>query len=288
MTGLTDRVMALLAHREGIDIKELPGLIVGIAKALKVVEEMETGIAQEDVPQTSAVAPMESALASESVALSAPTLSAGPDTAVAAAVSPVAGASDVVVAAAPPEADAAPEPAPVPATAEEKKVARQAEIAAKVASAIAEREARKADRVKARHGREMAAVVATIEATNSGKPQKAKAAAAAAATGGPDGEAAAVEGTQFVFGLREPDDPAVPLSKSIHRRYLVCLEDGVKLQTLKRHLRARYNMTPEAYIAKWRLPADYPMVAPAYSELRSEVAKKQLGIKRGKRKAVSA
>jgi len=71
--------------------------------------------------------------------------------------------------------------------------------------------------------------------------------------------------------------PAVPVKKSVTADYIVCLEDGKKLKMLKRYLRARYNLTPEAYRAKWNLPADYPMVAPNYAARRSEFAK-QLGL----------
>ncbi len=71
----------------------------------------------------------------------------------------------------------------------------------------------------------------------------------------------------------EPQRPAVAIKKSISDDYIVCLEDGRKFKSLKRHLRTRYNMTPEQYRAKWQLPADYPMVAPAYAETRSRMAK---------------
>lgn len=71
----------------------------------------------------------------------------------------------------------------------------------------------------------------------------------------------------------EPPRPAVPVKKSIFDTYLICLEDGRKLKSLKRHLRTRYNMTPEQYRLKWNLAADYPMVAPGYAELRSKMAK---------------
>ena len=63
------------------------------------------------------------------------------------------------------------------------------------------------------------------------------------------------------------------MKKSIAETYIVCLEDGRKLKSLKRHLRTRYNMTPEQYRAKWQLPPEYPMVAPGYAELRSQMAK---------------
>ncbi len=71
--------------------------------------------------------------------------------------------------------------------------------------------------------------------------------------------------------------PAVPIKSSVTRDYIICLEDGAKLKMLKRHLRARFGMTPEQYRAKWRLPANYPMVAPAYAERRSELAR-QIGL----------
>jgi predicted transcriptional regulator len=67
--------------------------------------------------------------------------------------------------------------------------------------------------------------------------------------------------------------PAVPVRKSITPDYLICLEDGLKMKSLKRHLRTSFNMTPEDYRAKWNLPADYPMVAPNYAARRSEMAK---------------
>lgn len=67
--------------------------------------------------------------------------------------------------------------------------------------------------------------------------------------------------------------PAVSIRASIKPEYLVCLEDGRKLKMLRRHLMTHYNMTPEDYRAKWGLPADYPMVAPDYSEKRRMLAK---------------
>mgnify|MGYP000938541068 CR=1 FL=1 len=72
----------------------------------------------------------------------------------------------------------------------------------------------------------------------------------------------------------EPLKPAVPLKKSVTPDYIVCLEDGKKFKSLKRHLRTQYNMTPEEYREKWGLPADYPMVAPNYAQARSDLAKK--------------
>jgi predicted transcriptional regulator len=67
--------------------------------------------------------------------------------------------------------------------------------------------------------------------------------------------------------------PAVSVKKSITPDYLICLEDGKKFKSLKRHLRTEYDMSPEEYRAKWGLPVDYPMVAPTYSEARSRLAK---------------
>jgi predicted transcriptional regulator len=72
---------------------------------------------------------------------------------------------------------------------------------------------------------------------------------------------------------REPAPPAVPVRKSITPEYLICLDDGRKFKSLRRHL-ATLGMTPEQYRAKWSLPDDYPMVAPNYAAVRSELAKK--------------
>ncbi|WP_054783255.1 MucR family transcriptional regulator [Pseudovibrio denitrificans] len=72
----------------------------------------------------------------------------------------------------------------------------------------------------------------------------------------------------------EPLKPAVPVKKSVTNDYIICLEDGKKFKSLKRHLRTHYDMTPEEYREKWGLPSDYPMVAPHYAAARSELAKK--------------
>ena len=69
-------------------------------------------------------------------------------------------------------------------------------------------------------------------------------------------------------------EPAVLIEDSLTDDHLICLEDGQKFQSLKRHLRVKYNMTPEAYRQKWDLPRDYPMVAPNYAKRRSALAKK--------------
>ena len=82
--------------------------------------------------------------------------------------------------------------------------------------------------------------------------------------------------------VAEPQKPAVPVRRSVHPDYIVCLEDGKHLKMLKRHLRTTYEMTPEEYRAKWNLPPDYPMVAPNYARQRSDFAKKiGLGRKAG-------
>ena len=71
----------------------------------------------------------------------------------------------------------------------------------------------------------------------------------------------------------EPAKPAVSIKKSMTSDYLVCLEDGKKFKSLKRHLRTQYSMTPEQYRDKWNLPPDYPMVAPNYAAARSKLAR---------------
>ena len=81
-----------------------------------------------------------------------------------------------------------------------------------------------------------------------------------------------------------PKEPAVPIKRSITPDHLVCLEDGRKFKSLKRHLRTKYNMSPEDYRAKWGLPKEYPMVAPNYAKARSELAK-QMGLGQGGRQA---
>jgi predicted transcriptional regulator len=77
--------------------------------------------------------------------------------------------------------------------------------------------------------------------------------------------------------------PAIAVKKSITPDHLICLEDGKKFKSLKRHLRTQYNMTPEHYREKWGLPADYPMVAPNYAEARSQLAK-QMGLGQQRRR----
>jgi predicted transcriptional regulator len=81
----------------------------------------------------------------------------------------------------------------------------------------------------------------------------------------------------------EPLKPAVPVKRSINSDYIVCLEDGLKFKSLKRHLRTRYNMTPDQYREKWALPPDYPMVAPNYAAARSQLAK-QMGLGQQRRR----
>jgi len=82
----------------------------------------------------------------------------------------------------------------------------------------------------------------------------------------------------------EAQVPAVSIKKSIHPDYIVCLEDGKKFKSLKRHLRTKYDLSPEEYRAKWGLPADYPMVAPNYAAARSQLAR-SMGLGQQRRKA---
>ena len=72
---------------------------------------------------------------------------------------------------------------------------------------------------------------------------------------------------------KEPLVPAVPVKKSVQPDHIVCLEDGKKFKSLKRHLRTHYDLSPAEYRAKWGLQHDYPMVAPAYAAARSQLAK---------------
>lgn len=82
---------------------------------------------------------------------------------------------------------------------------------------------------------------------------------------------------------REELKPAVALKKSVTPDYIICLEDGKKFKSLKRHLRTHYNLSPEEYREKWNLPHDYPMVAPNYAAARSNLAKQMgLGTRREK------
>jgi predicted transcriptional regulator len=81
----------------------------------------------------------------------------------------------------------------------------------------------------------------------------------------------------------EPLKPAIAVKRSITPDHIVCLEDGKKFKSLKRHLRTQYNMTPEQYREKWGLPADYPMVAPNYAAARSQLAK-QMGLGQQRRR----
>ena len=76
----------------------------------------------------------------------------------------------------------------------------------------------------------------------------------------------------------------MPIKKSVTSDYIICLEDGKKFKSLKRHLRTHYDLTPERYREKWGLPADYPMVAPNYAVARSKLAR-QMGLgQRSRRK----
>ena len=82
--------------------------------------------------------------------------------------------------------------------------------------------------------------------------------------------------------IKEELKPSVPVKRSVTPDYIICLEDGKKFKSLKRHLRTHYNLSPEEYREKWGLPHDYPMVAPNYAAARSALAKKMgLGQRRG-------
>jgi predicted transcriptional regulator len=81
----------------------------------------------------------------------------------------------------------------------------------------------------------------------------------------------------------ETQRPAVPIKRSVTDEYIVCLEDGLRFKSLKRHLRSSYDLSPEQYRLKWVLPHDYPMVAPKYAEHRSRLAK-QIGLGRRRRR----
>ena len=74
--------------------------------------------------------------------------------------------------------------------------------------------------------------------------------------------------------IKEDLKPAVPVKRSVEDDYIVCLEDGMKFKSLKRHLRTKFNLSPDEYRSRWGLPYDYPMVAPNYARARSELAKK--------------
>ncbi len=86
----------------------------------------------------------------------------------------------------------------------------------------------------------------------------------------------ALKGLSAMPEAVEPESraPAVPVKRSVTNEFIICLEDGKKFKSLKRHLRTRYAMTPEEYRTKWGLPHDYPMVAPNYAQARSDLAKR--------------
>ena len=83
-----------------------------------------------------------------------------------------------------------------------------------------------------------------------------------------------IEGHTSNGGGKVELKPAVPIRKSVTDDHIVCLEDGKKFKSLKRHLRTRYDLSPDEYREKWGLPADYPMVAPNYAKQRSDLARK--------------
>ena len=87
------------------------------------------------------------------------------------------------------------------------------------------------------------------------------------------GALAAAESGSEVKPAEEPKAPAISVRRSVTPDYLVCLEDGRRFKSLKRHLRTKWNLSPEEYRTKWGLPRDYPMVAPNYAKARSDFAK---------------
>ena len=90
-------------------------------------------------------------------------------------------------------------------------------------------------------------------------------------------------GGGYADSAAEPPKPAIPVKRSITPDYIICLEDGKKFKSLKRHLRTQYAITPEQYREKWGLPPDYPMVAPNYAAARSQLAK-QMGLGQQRRR----
>jgi predicted transcriptional regulator len=93
-------------------------------------------------------------------------------------------------------------------------------------------------------------------------------------------------GSGVAVAPAEPPKPAVSIKRSVNNDYIVCLEDGKKFKSLKRHLRTQYGLSPEEYREKWGLPADYPMVAPNYAQARSNLAK-QMGLGQQRRRRAS-
>lgn len=96
--------------------------------------------------------------------------------------------------------------------------------------------------------------------------------------------ASVISGNEEPAVEAEPLRPAVSVKKSVTTDFIICLEDGKKFKSLKRHLQTHYGLTPDEYRAKWGLPADYPMVAPAYAEARSNLAK-QMGLGQQRRRS---
>lgn len=84
-------------------------------------------------------------------------------------------------------------------------------------------------------------------------------------------KAASVSPTDVIASTRSP---AVPRHESVTDEWIICLEDGLKFKSLKRHLRVKYGLAPQKYRSKWGLPSSYPMVAPAYSRRRSALVRR--------------
>ncbi len=90
-------------------------------------------------------------------------------------------------------------------------------------------------------------------------------------------------GSSVAAAPAEPPKPAIAVKRSVTNDFIICLEDGKKFKSLKRHLRTQYGLSPEDYREKWGLPADYPMVAPNYAKARSNLAK-QMGLGQQRRR----
>jgi predicted transcriptional regulator len=90
-------------------------------------------------------------------------------------------------------------------------------------------------------------------------------------------------GSGVVVEPAEAPKPAISVRKSVTNDFIICLEDGKKFKSLKRHLRTQYGLSPEEYREKWGLAADYPMVAPNYAKARSTLAK-QMGLGQQRRR----
>ena len=123
-----------------------------------------------------------------------------------------------------------------------------------------------------------AAIVAAFVSNNTIDPLAipdliARISAALLATTSPAEAASHPIGLHADVSARTVRNPAVPIAESVTTEYIICLEDGSKLRSLKRYIKRKYALSPEEYRSRWDLPPDYPMTAPAYTQLRSKIAK---------------